>query len=113
MVTLRDGDYMKTLVGFIGRNASHGYSYDQIRLLLVNQGYSRAAVDRAIRIYEQTKPKPAPVQAVEPPKVEPVKIQPTPIEKKPGFFARLFGAGKKKEAEEQPIRVDVATGNYQ
>ena len=52
-------------------------------------------------------PKPAPVVVKEKPKIE---IQQEP-EKKPGFFARLFG--KKKKAEETPKTIDMTTGNLQ
>ena len=29
-----------------------------------------------------------------------------PVEKKPGFFKRLFGGGKKEEAPQQPAAVE-------
>ena len=29
-----------------------------------------------------------------------------PVEKKPGFFKRLFGGGKKEEASQQPAAVE-------
>ena len=93
MVELRDGDYMKYLIGYIERNSNKGYNLDQIRLMLLNQNYSRAAVDRAIRIYETNKPAPVP-EVREEPKPE---VIPEIVEEKRGFFARLFGLGKKKE----------------
>ena len=102
---LRDGDYMKHLVGYIEKNLSKGYNVDQLKIVLIGQGYSRAAVERAMKLVAARLPKPMPVAIQEKPKVE---FSPEP-EKKPGFFARLFGLGKKKTDK---IEIDPATGDY-
>jgi len=98
---LRDSDYMKRVLQYISKNMSRGYTEDQLRILLIQQGYSRAAVERGLRMYNESKPK-----AVVKPKVESqvvtVKADPVP-EKKPGFFARLFGFVKKKEENKVPV----------
>ena len=88
MTTLRDGDYMDYLMKYIERNVSKGYNTDQIRLLLMNQGYSRAAVERAFRMYSQKHPKQEET-AKEEPQVEVVEA-PQKEEKK-GFFSWLSG----------------------
>lgn len=91
MAELRDGDYIKGLIRYCDRNLSRGYSIDQIRLTLLQQGYSRSAVDRAIKIAEANKPKPAPVEAKPEPKLELLHEEPV---KKRTFFQKLFGLNK-------------------
>ena len=103
MVILRDKDYMNYIVRYIDRNLSKGYNKDQLKIMLVNQGYSRAAVEKAVKMVQERMPKPQPV-AKEKPKIEYTEVQ----EKKPGFFARLFGKGKKKVEEE--AKIDPETG---
>ena len=90
MAELRNGDYIKRLIAYIEKNLSKGYKIDQLRILLVQQGYSRAAVEKAIKLVQARMPKPQPV-IKEKPKVE---IQ-EPAKKK-GFFARLFGLARKR-----------------
>jgi hypothetical protein len=95
MTVLRDGDYMKHLVGYVNNNLSKGYNIDQIRILLLNQGYSRPAIDRAVRMAEANRPLPMPAVKEEP-KIQPIVEEPP---KKKGFFAWLFGSKKKEEDE--------------
>jgi len=90
MVVLRDGDYMKQVVSYIERNMGRGYNVDQIRFTLLQHGYSRAAIERGMKIYNQMHPPMAePVKnealAVSEPVAEPV------VEEKKGFFSRMFG----------------------
>jgi hypothetical protein len=106
MTALRDGDYIKRLADYIEKNLSKGYNADQLKIVLISQGYSRAAIDKGFRIVAaRLPPKPAPAPK-EQPKVE---IQHEP-EKKPGFFARLFGLGKKKNVDK--VDIDPITGDY-
>jgi len=109
MAVLRDGDYMKTLIEYVKRNLSKGYSHDQIRLVLLQQGYSRAAIDRAIRLVQESMPKQAPVLVKERPKIEVVSHE---LEKKPGFFEKLFGKKKKKEEQTKIDNQGNITSNF-
>jgi hypothetical protein len=104
---LRDGDYMKHLLTYIEKNLSKGYNVDQLKIVLLSQGYSRAAVEKAMRLVVSRLPKPI---LVAPPKEHP-KIEIPQEEKKPGFFARLFGIGKKKANEDDMANLDLSTGN--
>jgi len=104
MTELRNGDYIKRLVDYIEKNLSKRYTIDQLKILLIQQGYSRAAVEKAVNIVQARMPKPQPV-AKERPKIEFTEVQ----EKKPGFFARLFGLGKKKKLGEE-AKIDPETG---
>ena len=89
MVVLRDGDYMKNIIAYIEKNMARGYNIDQMRFTLLQHGYSRAAIDRGIRIYTQNHPVAAEMPKIEEPAtaraVEPV------VEEKKGLFSRMFG----------------------
>ena len=41
-------DYKKQLVNYFKKNLSKGYTPDSLKYALINQGYSRAVVERAI-----------------------------------------------------------------
>jgi len=99
MAELRDGDYMKGLMRYADRNLSRGYTIDQIRLTLLQQGYSRAAVDRAIKLAEASRPKVAPVEVKVEPKIMPVVEEPV---RKRTFFQKLFGLNKTQEPSSAP-----------
>ena len=92
MPELRDGDYIKGLVRYTERNLSRGYTVDQIKLTLIQQGYSKAAVDRAVRIAEANRPKVVEVVKEEP-KIVPVMEEQVPAKKRT-WFHKLFGLNK-------------------
>lgn len=106
MVVLRDGDYMKTIISYIERNMGRGYNLDQIRFTLMQHGYSRAAIDRGIRVFQQTHPPkkevaPITVQPEVVPEVHPV------VEQKKGLISKLFGFFERKPKIEQSINSSV------
>ena len=109
-MALRRGDYMQDLVSYIENNLKRGYREDQLRFLLMNQGYSRAAIEKAFRVMEQNRPavveQPAPKEV---PRVE--FIESALPSKRPGFFSRLFsGLFSSKPAPRQaPIREKLAS----
>jgi hypothetical protein len=95
MVVLRDGDYMKSVISYIERNMARGYNMDQIKFTLMQHGYSRAAIDRGIRIYQQNHPvKAEPVVMEAPPAPEPVA---EPVVEKKGFFSKISSFFSKNE----------------
>ncbi len=99
-MALRSGDYIDDLVRYIENNLDSGYREDQLRFLLINQGYSRSAVEKAFRIVKQKGPKIAPQAHVEEaPKVEAVPYE-EPSQKK-GFFSRLFSIFSSKKSKKQ------------
>ena len=96
----RDGDYMQDIIRYVESNLKSGYREDQLRFLLLNQGYSRSAVDKAFRavaLRMHNEPAHAPA---EPARVEFVDNNVSPV-KKQGFFSRLFGGlfSSKKKSE--------------
>lgn len=96
-MVLRRGDYINDLVNYVENNLRSGYREDQLRFLLINQGYSRSAVEKAFRIVKQKGSQIVPqVQVKEAPKVEAVHDEmPAP---KRSFFSKLLGifSSKKK-----------------
>ena len=93
MVELRDGDYMKNILAYIEKNTARGYSIDQIRFTLMQHGYSRAAIERGLRMFERTRPAvPAKPIIQESPVVEAVA---EPVAEEKGFFSKMFGFFKK------------------
>jgi hypothetical protein len=101
MSELRDGDYIKGLIRYTERNLSRGYNIDQIRLTLMQQGYSRAAVDRAVRIAQENRPKAPVVEVKEEPKIVPVHDELVPSNKRT-FFQKLFGLNKTQAPSNSP-----------
>ena len=101
MAELREGDYMKGLIRYTQRNLSRKYTIDQIRLTLIQQGYSRAAVDRAIKLAEANRPKTNIVEAKPEPKIEVVEHEPVPARKRT-FFQKLFGLNKTQFSNSPP-----------
>ena len=102
MFTLRDGDYTKYLIKYIENNLSKGYKLDQMKITLGNQGYSRAAIDRAMRIVEANRLKEKPKVMEEKPQIEFVE----PVqERKKGFFSKLFRVFKKKAEEPEIVNI--------
>jgi hypothetical protein len=101
MAELRDGDYIKGLIRYADRNLSRGYTIDQIRLTLLQQGYSRAAVDRAIKMAEANRPKAPVIEKKEEPRIMPVHEEQVPSQKRT-FFQRLFGLNKMQDPLSSP-----------
>ncbi len=46
---IRDIDNIKTLVDYLQKNLKKGYKIDGLRWALINQGYSRINIDRALK----------------------------------------------------------------
>ena len=104
-MVVREGDYLKEIIDYIQSNLSKGYHPDQIRILLIKQGYSRSAIGKAFRMVEQM-PKLAPQPiVVEQPKTEIVMEEPAPEKK--GFFAKLKGFFSKAEKSSSEDKVNV------
>ncbi|MEK6860025.1 MAG: hypothetical protein AABX54_04390 [Nanoarchaeota archaeon] len=80
-------DHIQQLADYFKKNLSKGYTLDSLRFSLLNQGYSRISVNKAIEIANQQ------LAAVAPPmKEKPQIIYRTipEVEEKPGFFRRIL-----------------------
>ena len=45
---MRENDYRRQLVNYFKKNLSKNYTSDSLKLALINQGYSRTAVERTL-----------------------------------------------------------------
>ena len=87
-MTIRRGDYIQYIVDYLERNLARnrGYSMEQLKMTLMNQGYSKAAVERASKMVESRMPKAEPPPAPKPA----IEVVPQEEPKKKGFFQRFF-----------------------
>jgi len=83
------------LAEYIKENLEKGYNLDALRYSLINQGYSKISVERAIeraneRIAEKIPPikeKPQIIYKIVPEDSEPIEVEP----EKKGFWKKMFG----------------------
>ena len=61
-----DRTYKKELVKYIRKNLKKGYTTESLKWALVNQGYSKLEVDKAMRVVEQQLAQEAPVLNAKP-----------------------------------------------
>lgn len=102
----RIGDYMHYLIDYVDKNLKSGKSVDAIRYMLSREGYSRSAVEKALKVVQERRRqeiKPAPEP--EPPKMEVVLEEEIP---KPSLFSRIKGFfSRKKKEQEMPAEDQV------
>ena len=79
------------LLDYFGKNMKKGYKLEDLRIILIQQGYLRSDIDRAIAIIkEKTKKVQEEKEERERKEKEVVEIVDEPVEKR-GFFKRFFG----------------------
>ncbi len=73
---LRKTDYIQQLVNYIKKNLAKGYTLESLKWALINQGYTRSAVERAIKVANQQLAESAPKMKEKPIiKYEVIKIE--------------------------------------
>ncbi|MFH1307887.1 MAG: hypothetical protein ABIH72_03460 [archaeon] len=88
-MVIRDTDYIQQLANYIKKNLQKKYTSDSLRFALLNQGYSRAEVDRAIRLANEQMAKEAPKMIEKPVIKYEVESVGEEGEVKIGFWARI------------------------
>ena len=91
---MRDTSYVRKLVDYLKRNVSKGYTMESLKWALIDQGYSRSEVSKAIEEANKELSKEAPILKEKPViKYEAVKPNEgrTELKEKKGFWRRLFG----------------------
>ena len=79
------------LLDYFNKNLKKGYKLEDLRIILIQQGYLRSDIDRAIQIIrEKTKKVQEEREERERKEKEVVEIVEESVERK-GFFRRLFG----------------------
>jgi len=88
------GEYIRILVDYIKKNLSKGYALETLRWALINQGYSRVEIQKAIDIATKELAETAP-KIKEKPVIKYEAMdennQPIHFKAKRPFWKRLFG----------------------
>jgi len=89
---MAENDYKRKLINYLKKNLRKGYTEDSLRWALVNQGYSRTAVEDAIQKAHQELAAKAPILKEKPKiKYEIVDEYNKPIVLKKSWWKRIFG----------------------
>lgn len=84
----RKGDYLVELAEYIKRNLKKGYTKESLKWALVQQGYSKLEVEKALLAVDKEMASQAPILDTKPI----IKHEIIPIaEEKKSFWRRLFG----------------------
>jgi len=81
-------DHVQQLADHIKRNITKGYTMDSLRFSLMNQGYSRISIQKAIDLANKQLAEQAPVMKEKPQII--YKAFPEVTEERPGFFKRAW-----------------------
>lgn len=89
---MRESEQMKKLVDYFTRNLKKGYTIDSLKWALINQGYSKTFVDKAMIEANNELAKKAPILEIKP-KIDYQMVdeynQPLDIQK--SWWKKLFG----------------------
>ena len=90
----REKDYIQQLSVYIQKNLSKGYTLESLKYALLNQDYSRSAVERAIKLANQELAKKLPPVKEKPVITYEIVDAPDEIQmpKKQNFFKRLINS---------------------
>jgi len=84
----REEGYIQKISEYIRRNLSKGYTMESLKWALINQGYPKVEVDKAINLANQELAKQAPVLKEKPQ----ITVETIPsIEEKPSFWNKVKG----------------------
>ena len=84
--------YKRKLVDYLKKNLKKAYPADTLKWALINQGYSKIAVQRALEIATKELAEKAPALKEKPViKYEIIDENNNPITIKKSFFKRIFG----------------------
>jgi len=88
--------YMNILVNYLKKNLAKGYTFESLKWALINQGYSKAIIERAIAQTHKDLAEKAPVLKEKPRiKYEIIDENDNPITIKKSFFRKVFDFFKK------------------
>ncbi len=89
---MREIDYTRKVVDYFKKNLSKGYTLDALRWALINQGYSRTLVERAIVQANKELAEKAPILKEKPViKYEIIGEDNKPIILKKSFWKKILG----------------------
>ena len=80
------------LVEYLKKNSTKGYTFDSLKIALLQQGYTKLRIEQAIRKVNEELAKKAPIVKAKPKiKYEILDEHDKPIIIKKGFMKRIFG----------------------
>jgi len=89
---MRETDYTRKVVDYFKKNLLKGYTIDTLRWALINQGYSRTLVERAIVQANKELAEKAPILKEKPViKYEIIGEDDKPITLKKSFWKKILG----------------------
>lgn len=89
-MTRKEG-YMNEMISYIKKNTLKGYSAESLKWALVNQGYPKIEVEKAIaQVARETAKSTIMHKAMEEKPIIKYEVIPE-VEEKKGFFSRFFG----------------------
>jgi hypothetical protein len=85
-------NYMKNLIEYLKKNLKKGYTFDTLKVALKNQGYSKVAIEEAVRRATKEIAEKAPVLKEKPViKYEIIDENDNPIQLRKSLWKRFFG----------------------
>jgi len=89
---MKETMHVKRLAEYFQRNLKKGYTQDSLKWALINQGYQKVSVERAIELVNQELAKQAPLLREQPIIThEIIDETGNPVEVKKSWWRRLFG----------------------
>ena len=89
---MRQEVYLRKIIDYLKKNLTKGYTIESLKWALVNQGYSRSEVYKAIEMAHKELADEAPILKEKPViKYEVLDEENKPVEVKQSFWKRLFG----------------------
>jgi hypothetical protein len=79
--------YIESMTDYLKNNLKKGYTLESLKWALINQGYAKIEVEKAIKRVQTELATQAPILKAKPE----IKIEPIPIEPKKSFWKSLFG----------------------
>ena len=89
---MRRLDYKRRLIDYVSTNLKKGYTEESLKWALINQGYSKVAVEQAIQQVHKELAEKAPVIKEKPViKYEIIDEEGKPVQIKKSWWKRVFG----------------------
>jgi len=89
---MKETEHVIKLAGYFLRNIEKGYNPDALKWALVNQGYQKTSVEKALELAHQEMARKAPVFKEKPTITrEVIDEAGKPVDVKKSWFRRLFG----------------------
>lgn len=89
---MAEAGYITQLVNYLKKNLKKGYTLESLKWALINQGYSKTTVDRAIELTNKELAKEAPILKEKPViKYEIIDEHDNPVTIKKPFWKKFFG----------------------